>query len=275
VIVGAGPAGLQAAETAAQRGHDVLVLEREAEIGGNLRFAKALPKRHAWGYLIDDLTRSLQRLGVEIRVSTEASADSLATLAPDVVIIATGATFDHSGYSISLPFRDSIPGATPERVLDPIQVLSDPDAVGQHVVICDDTGGIVPLGLGQLLVDRGRDVEIVTSKLHAGPEIIGTWELPWVLPPLLHAGVRITSQAYLDRIDESSVAIASIWGEYEPRTVAADTVVLTQLRRSDNALFRALRAQAPSFELHAIGDCQAPREVDDAIYEATALAREL
>jgi len=275
VVVGAGPAGMQLAETAARRGHEVTVLEREAEIGGNLRFAKALPKRHAWGYLIDDLARSLDRLGVEIRTETTASAQSLAALSPDVVVVATGAGFDHTGFSINLPFRDAIPGATSERLLDPVQVLRDPAAIGHRVVICDDTGGIVPLGLAQLLVDRGHDVEIVTSKLHAGPEIIGTWELPWVLPPLLHAGVRITSQAYLDRVDATTATIASVWGEHEPRVVPADTIVLTQLRCSDNALHTELRGAPHEYELHAIGDCVAPREVDDAIYEGTALGREL
>ena len=275
VVVGAGPAGMQLAETAARRGHEVTVLEREAEIGGNLRFAKALPKRHAWGYLIDDLARSLDRLGVEIRTETTASAQSLAALSPDVVVVATGAGFDHTGFSINLPFRDAIPGATSERLLDPVQVLRDPAAIGHRVVICDDTGGIVPLGLAQLLVDRGHDVEIVTSKLHAGPEIIGTWELPWVLPPLLHAGVRITSQAYLDRVDATTATIASVWGEHEPRVVPADTIVLTQLRCSDNALHTELRGAPDEYELHAIGDCVAPREVDDAIYEGTALGREL
>lgn len=275
VVVGSGPAGLQAAETAAQRGHDVIVLERENEIGGNLRFAKALPKRHAWGDLIEDLSRSLERLNVDVRTGREASPMVLGELRPDVVIVATGASYDHSGFSINLPFRDEIPGASPDRILDPVQVLSDPEACGRRVVICDDTGGIVPLGLAQLLVGLGRDVEIVTSKLHAGTEIIGTWELPWVLPAVLHAGVRITSQSYLERIEDGAVRVASIWGEHEPRSVPADTVVLTQLRQSDDALYKTLKARQPAFEIHAIGDCVAPREVDDAVYDGHALARDL
>lgn len=275
VVIGAGPAGLQLAETAARRGHAVTVLERESEIGGNLRFARALPKRHSWGYLVEDLAASLDRLGVEIRTDTPATAEILADLAPDAVVVATGATYDHTGFSINLPFRDGIPGASESRLFDPIQALSDPDALGHHVVICDDTGGIVPLGLAQFLVDQGHDVEIVTSKLHAGPEIIGTWELPWVLPALLHAGVRITSQAYLENIHSETVTIASIWGEYAPRTVRADSVVLTQLRIADNALLRELKAAPHDYELHAIGDCQAPREVDDAIFDGTSLGRQL
>jgi 2,4-dienoyl-CoA reductase-like NADH-dependent reductase (Old Yellow Enzyme family) len=275
VVVGAGPAGLQAAEVAAQRGHAVTVLERDATPGGNLRFAGALPKRGAWTRLIGDLTRSLDRLGVEIRTSTEATPESLAALAPDIVVVATGSTYDHTGFSINLPFRDAIPGAVGDRVLDPIQVLSDPERCGQRVIICDDTGSIVPLGLAQLLVDLGRDVEVVTSKLHAGPEIIGTWELPYVLPSLLHAGVRLTSQAYLEAIDAESVRIASIWGEHPPRTAPADTVILTQLRVADDGLHRGLKAQGTSYELHAIGDCLAPREVDDAIYDGHAVGREL
>ncbi|HEY6761195.1 MAG TPA: NAD(P)-binding protein [Baekduia sp.] len=274
VVVGAGPAGMQTAEVAAQRGHEVVVLERGAEPGGNLRFAGALPKRGAWTRLAAELAGSLGRLGVEIRTQTEATPATLAALEPDVVVVATGSSYERAGFSINLPFRDEIPGARAVGVLDPIEVLTDPERCGRRVVICDDTGGIVPLGLAQLLVDTGRDVEVVTSKLHAGPEIIGTWELPYVLPALLHAGVRVTSQAYLEAIEDGSVRIASIWGEYAPRTAPADTVVLTQLRVSDD-LHRRLKAQAPDYELHAIGDCVAPREVDDAVYEAHALAREL
>jgi 2,4-dienoyl-CoA reductase-like NADH-dependent reductase (Old Yellow Enzyme family) len=275
VIVGAGPAGLQAAEVAAQRGHVVTVLEQAAEPGGNLRFARALPKRGAWDFLITDLTASLDRLGVEMRTNTTATPEVVAELGPDAVIVATGASYDHTGFSNNLPFREGIPGAAEHGVLDPLQVLADPSAVGHHVVICDDTGGIVPLGLAQLLVDAGHDVEVVTSKLHAGTEIIGTWELPYVLPSLLHAGVRLTSQAYLDAIEADSVRVASIWGEHEPRTIPADTVILTQLRIAETGLYHELKAGRPGYEVHAIGDCLAPREVDDAIYEAHALAREL
>jgi hypothetical protein len=145
--------------------------------------------------------------------------------------------------------------------------------VGHRVVIVDDTGDIVPLGLALLLREGGHEVEVVTAKLHAGTQLLWTLEFPWVYPQLEQAGVRLSEQTLVTRIDDDAVSVASIWGEGGERAIDADSVVLVMERRSDDSLYEALRAQR--IDGQRIGDCVAPRDVDDAIYEGMKVGREL
>src|SRR6201999_3548857 len=118
------------------------------------------------------------------------------------------------------------PGAEQPWVLDTVQALTDPDAVGQHVVIVDDAGDHLALSTALSLTRAGHTVEVVTAALHAGPNTLLTGELPFVLPPVLEAGVTLTVQSYLQQIDAGQVTVASVWGETEPRSAKADTVIL-------------------------------------------------
>jgi 2,4-dienoyl-CoA reductase-like NADH-dependent reductase (Old Yellow Enzyme family) len=265
LVIGGGPAGMKAAETAARQGHRVQLHERAAALGGQLRYAARLPGRSNWLDFIEDLTTQLDILGVDIRTGTPASAETIAAEGADAVLLATGSTFDRSGFSMNTPLRDGIPGAGLDHVVDPVQALDDLGGVGSEVVIVDDLGDTIALTLAILLAEDGRKVEIVTTQLHASPQTLLTMDFPWLYPRAMRAGVRVSAQSYVEEIESERVRLASIWGTGETRTVAANTVVLCMLRRSRDELHQAL-AQS-GIAATRIGDCLAPRDVDDAVYE--------
>jgi 2,4-dienoyl-CoA reductase-like NADH-dependent reductase (Old Yellow Enzyme family) len=273
VVVGAGPAGLYAAEAAALRGHRVTLLEREAELGGQLRSAAMLPGRAPWREMIEDLGAAVERLGVDVRLGSEASAEQIAALAPDHVLLATGSSFDRSGASGMLPFRPGIPGLEQTDVVDPIEAIVDPGRCGETVAIVDDSGESLPLGLAQLLAESGRKVTVISSQLTNGFKLIGTMELPWVMPPLAAAGVELISQSFVAAVEPGAVQVASLWGGSEPRRIEAETVILTLERRQRDSLLGELRDGG--LRVTAIGDCRSPRDVDSAAYEGAAVAATL
>ena len=266
LVVGGGPAGLKAAEAAALRGHRVTLVEKGRKLGGQLRFAGALPHRADWGHLIEDLAGSLDRLGVDVRLETEATAGTPDELGADVTVLAAGASWDKSGFSILRPDREGIPGADSQHVLGAIEAIADPRACGRRVVIVDENGDYTALGLAELLARAGRAVAVVTAYPFAGLKLLppGTADYAWIYPRLVEAGVTITTQSFVDRIDPGSVSVADAWSG-KTRELAADTVVLVMGRRANDALYQALKEQGRS--VVRVGDCVAPREVDDATFE--------
>lgn len=268
LVVGGGPAGMMLAETAARRGHRVTLLERAHQLGGQLLLAGRLPGRATWLELADDLAGSLERLGVDVCLGTEADADDVATAGAEAVYLATGSRFDASGYSISTPQRETIPGLADAHVLDPAAAIAEPERCGDHVVIIDDIGDYLPLGLALLLAETGRRVAVVTRHLHAGSTLTATGDLPFVLPQLGAAGVRVHAQSVVARIEPRSVVVTGAWGGPE-ESAAADTVVLAMMRRPETSLHAALTARGVAAT--QLGDCLAPREVDDAMYEGMKL----
>jgi len=272
LVVGGGPAGMKAAESAALRGHRVTLMERDGVLGGNLRLAAQLPTRDEWLHLIEDLSGSLDRLGVDVRLGCEADVATVAELDPDATVVATGAVFETTGFSSARPDRDAIAGADLPHVLDPITALTDPDRCGERVVIIDEHGDHVAFGVALTLAEAGHAVELVTHQLFAGMATAATMDMPWLYPRLIAAGVRLTPQSFVNRIAAETVTIAGMWGG-EPREAAADTVIMNMGRRPDAALFEALRdAGRP---VQRIGDARVPREVDDAIYEGERCGRAL
>jgi 2,4-dienoyl-CoA reductase-like NADH-dependent reductase (Old Yellow Enzyme family) len=272
LVVGGGPAGMQLAETAARRGHRVVLMERAERLGGQLLLAAELPNRGTWGELAADLAASLERLEVDVRLGVEATPDDVAAAAIDAVFVATGSVFDTSGFSISAPGRPRLEGSELDHVIDPAAAIGDPERCGSTVVIVDDNGDHLPLGLALLLAAGGRSVEIVTRHLFAGSQLAATGDLGFVLPQLAEAGVRVTAQTSVRRIGARELTVAGVWGGGE-RTIAADTVVLSMMRRSDDALAAALAERG--IPATRVGDCLAPREVDDAIHDGMHAALSL
>jgi 2,4-dienoyl-CoA reductase-like NADH-dependent reductase (Old Yellow Enzyme family)/thioredoxin reductase len=264
LVIGGGPAGLKFADTAAARGHDVTLWERGARLGGQVLQAALLPDYASWNFLIDDLQASLHRRGVRLQLNTEASAHAVAAFGADEVIVATGARWQTSGFSMFRTDRDAIPGAGLPHVIDPLTALNDLDACGRRVLIVDDNGDYLPLGLARLLAQSGRKVTVITADAMLGRKLEPTGDWPWLMPRTAAAGIAMRSSTTVERIEADEVTLRStLGGPTEP--LAIDTVVLAMLRTSDDALYSQLKARG--LGVRRIGDCVAPREVDDAVLE--------
>jgi 2,4-dienoyl-CoA reductase-like NADH-dependent reductase (Old Yellow Enzyme family)/thioredoxin reductase len=274
LVIGAGPAGLKAAEVASGRGHAVTVIERENEIGGQVRYAAMLPTRAKWALLTENLRCALDANGVEVRTGTEATAELIEREAPDAVIIATGARYARTGHSPALGHRAGIPGLEHTTVLDPIEAIEDHGRCGHRVLIVDEHGDYTALGLAEHLADNGHDVEIVTRHLHVGAATAATLDMGHVYPRVTSKGVVLTPQHVVDAITESGAAVITRVWDGAARLHAVDSVVLSMTRLPQIRLYRELRSRGIA-HIHRIGDCLAPRQVDEAMYEGEQIGRAL
>jgi 2,4-dienoyl-CoA reductase-like NADH-dependent reductase (Old Yellow Enzyme family) len=264
LVIGGGPAGLKAADAAASRGHRVTLWERSSRLGGQVRLAAELPDYGSWKFLVEDLAASLRRRGVHVALNTEATPETVAALGADDVIVATGARWQSSGFSSVRPDRKEIPRAPGSHVLDALSALAAPESCGQRVLVVDDNGDYLPLGLARVLARFGRDVTVVSSDAMLGRKLEATLDWPWLMPRVAAAGVDLRASTFVERIAPGEVELRSALGT-EVQRLAADTVVLSMMRESEDGLYHTLKARG--VPVRRIGDCVAPREVDDAVLE--------
>jgi hypothetical protein len=274
LVAGGGPAGMKVASVAAARGHDVVLLEQD-ELGGNFNLIKRFPTRSNWQVAIDNLVRMAGNAGVDVRLGVTATAALLEQEKPDVVICATGSSWDRTGFSPYRPERPEIPGASQETVLDVAtaasRALDDPLSLGGRVLILDESDGYLPLGLAEVLAQAGVDVEIVTPHLYVGEEMVRTLELGDVMPRISRLGIRLSAQQFVERIDGRTVEVYDIWSRSTRVIDDVDTLVLAMTRSPDDGLFHEIRNAFP--EVHRIGDALAPRMPAAVIYEGEELGR--
>ena len=216
--------------------------------------------------------------GVEVRLEEAAAAETLAAASTDEIVCATGATWDRTGFSAGRPDRETMPGADQDNVLDVATAtraaLDDLEALGSKILILDDNGTYLPLGLAELLGQQGADVEILSRFPVIGDQLAGTQDLPWLLPRLARLDVRLSPNHFIESIDRRRVNVYETLTRRHRVVDDIDTVVLSMLRTPDDVLFRAL-CDDGTILTHCIGDAVAPRSVAEAIYEGEKLGRDL
>lgn len=187
---------------------------------------------------------------------------------PDAVVMATGSIPLKTGYSSGQPDLPGIPGAEKAHVLTAWNVLKGEKEVGEFVVIIDDEGDIKALSVAEFLADQGKRVEILTAL-----PLVGIDVNPCVWKPqygrVYQKGVTLTPFTRVKAITEDAVVTYHICSMVEREIQGVNNVVLVMGNEANNHLYRSLKGQVK--EIHAVGDCLAPRKVIDAIYEGHLL----
>ena len=263
LVVGAGPAGLEAARVAAERRHEVILCERGSELGGTARFAGRLPYRDGWNLFLEDAERRLGRSSVELRLDTEVDEELIRALAPDAIVFATGARYAPA----------PVQGAPEGLVTDPISLLEGDTPSDGHAVVVG--GSALALGTAEWLADRGLDVTVVVSGEDVGAELAQPNQLPRI-----EANPRIAIETRSDvwRVAGGTVSIART-GAIGPLFVreleGVRLVVDAERRKSESGLAWLARSRGLVREIHEIGDCDTPRSVLEAVYEGAVAGRSL
>jgi len=257
VVVGAGPAGLQAAVTASRRGHDVVVLERELDVGGQVALAARVPGRAEFGDLVRNLVRELAALGVEVITSVDADADTIEALGPDAVVAATG----------SLPSFPWWAGDRPDgspQLLDVTEVLRGTAVEGRRVLVVDELGFHQATSVAELLADRGLAVEIASPSLVVGQDLGVTLDLEQFWVRASSKGIVQSTSTLVTALRPGGVDVQDVrTGASSHRDV--DAVVLAMPGIPNDALAASLRARGR--EVHVIGDARAPRRAHAAVID--------
>ncbi len=259
VVAGAGPAGLQAAIAAASGGHEVIVFEQAAEPGGRVRLAATAPGRSELRDLVRSQVAQCRELGVEIRLSAEATPVTVLGERPDVVIVATGSRPRRPRWACDPPVGSP-------RLADVIEVLDGSAHPSGTVLVVDELGFNEATSVAELLAARGCAVEIVTPAMVVGGDLEVTGDLDGFNMRAAARHIAQSSDLVVMALEPGGVQLLHYpTGTIEQRMV--DWVVLAVAPASDDRLYRQLRDEVPGLDLRRAGDCVAPRRAHAAVIE--------
>ena len=266
-VVGGGPAGLEAARVAAERGHHVVLAEASDRLGGQFRLAGMQPRRAQILDLIDWYQRQLGKLQVDIRYGEYVEAGDIEREGADHVIIATGSLPPEGAFQRVLPQFGDIPGGGP--VMSAEAVMAREARPGKRVIVLDDGGNWKGCGTAWKLAEDGHDVTIVTPDALVGKELQRmAVDLP-LRRALARLGVRFLTENSIIRWDGKLATIASLL-DGRDQQVEADALVYAATSIADDNLTRELEKHGIAFT--AIGDCTASRQAAFAIHDGRKAA---
>ncbi len=280
VVVGGGPAGLEAARVAAERGHLVHLKEKERDVGGRINFESSLPDLGEWKRVRDWRETELQRLDMaEIHTGPRAEMDydDIKEYGAEIVIIATGAQWSPRG--ITSGTHEEVNGWNRDHVLTPDQAV-DADISDSKIVIFDEEGYNVSAGIAQTL-SRENDITFVTPRTSAFQETLHTFERKEIFRDLYDNGVEFLPKHSLSTVGEETVEATNVYSE-DTEQFDADYVVFTTMRVSNDGIYSELksnldklRSETEIEEIHAVGDCVSPRRIADAVYHGHEIGRSI
>lgn len=270
LVVGAGPAGLEAARGAAERGHRVEIVEALPVVGGQFRLAGVQPRRAQILDLMEWYERQFGKLSVNLRLNTYLDEDEIAAHPADIVILATGSLPDEKGFQRWLPHLESLPGIEAGGVWSPEAVLRREARLGDAVVVYDEGSNWRGVGTAWALAEAGKKVTIVTPEAFVGKEIARTAADGAARRRMAKLGVKFVTESCLSRWHGNGVTLHSLLtGEEE--TIPASALVMATTNRAFDPFPETFAGKTT----YRIGDCTAPRLAAYAFHEGRKLALSL
>ena len=264
LVVGGGPAGMEAARVAAERGHQVTLCEALGDLGGQFRLAGLAPRRGQITELMGWYLRQLERLGVEVRYFSPMDEQDILEFGADEVVLATGSFADGLARQRWLPAAEELPGLANGRVFACEDVFRDQAELGKAVIVLDEGGNWRGTGTAWYLAERGHEVTIVTPDPMIGKEMVRAASDIQTRAALARLGVEFVLESVIEHWHGDRAEIRSLL-DGSTSSIAASAIVTATTNSVDNSIELALAESGLRF--HLIGDAAAPRTAPFAFHD--------
>jgi len=254
-VVGGGPGGLKAAEIAALRGHQVILFEKNHNLGGRMRLAAIPPKKTVLNDFLDYLEKRVNGLGVTLELGKKFSVEMVETNKPDAVIVASGA----------VPFFPDWKGVEESGALSVDAALNGKEKVGRRVLVVG--GGGIGAETADYLSEMGNEVTLIEMLEEIASDLV-THLKHYLSKRLIEKGVTILTSTKVKELGQGYALVEDTSGTR--KIEGFDTIVLAVGSKSDDSVAKDLEGKVPV--LHVIGDASKPREALEAVYEAEEVA---
>ena len=269
LVVGGGPAGLEAARVAALAGHRVELHEATPHLGGAVKLVKMIPHLSGLADIIHWLEAEVYRLGVDVHTSSYLDADEIIAINPDVVLLATGSQPREDGWQLVAP-RLQLDNLRPPLLVGVSDLLEGRVRISadRTVVIEDDTGHAEAAGVAEYLLAQGATVHFICRFADFAPAMAQAWRARPALRRLNATGrFTLHSQSLISRLgDDGSIEVSSLVG-LPPRLIAGDHLIFVGYNLPRDELLSALEQAGFEGRVELIGDSKSPRYLHAAIHD--------
>jgi 2-enoate reductase len=264
IIIGGGPAGLEAAKVLSLRGHRLTLFEKSFHLGGQINLALIPPYREEFRNMLKYYGAQMRRLGVKVRLETEATPEMIREEQPEVVIVANGPVYE----------VQKIKGTDSREIISMVDVLRKTKEIGENIIVscagfCCANKTFFGCEIAEMLAGEGKSVRIVTFKDDVMDKM-GSYRRTFEMRRISEANVEVVPKSKIKKAEGDALIIEQ---DGQERILEYDTLVHASIFKKNDTLFKVLDGIVP--EVYCIGDAAKIGNALDAIHKAFQVAREI